>query len=203
MTKYAFNEWMMNHILCIDGYESMIWDIELYVPHICINVCKAKIWNIEIIIVNICIPALTSHLIDDHSETRDNVIFSISEYDIYKELEKIKSISSGFDGITGFIHRKFAIRLAFPLSLIFNKALVQCKFPSEWKKALVIPIPKGKTQFRPISLISMPSKLFKKFIMAQMIPNLEQFCKLNQFAFIPGRHCGTANALLYTWKFGH
>jgi hypothetical protein len=55
-------------------------------------------------------------------------------------------------------------KIAVPLQIIFNKSLLQCKYPTSWKIAHVIAIfKKGDnslpSNYRPISLISCVGKL--------------------------------------------
>ena len=128
--------------------------------------------------------------------TDDFVSTLPNEYDTYLDLKRIKSNSAGPDHIPGFIYRKFALWLALPLSLIFNKCMISAKMPTLWKNVLIVPIPKNKHQFRPISLLCAPSKILEKMMLAKMTPYLIRKMGLNQFAFIPGKHLGTTNALL-------
>ena len=56
-----------------------------------------------------------------------------------------------------------------PLSSLFNRCLCSGTFPSEWKKANVLPIfQKGDRQlvsnYRPISLLSIVSKVFERAV---------------------------------------
>jgi hypothetical protein len=60
-----------------------------------------------------------------------------------------------------------------PLTYIINLGLTTCKFPNIWKKALVIPIHKGgnaalASNYRPISLLPILSKVYEKILSNQM-----------------------------------
>ena len=84
--------------------------------------------------------------------------------------------------------------ISLPLSLIFNSSISSCSFPSDWKNAFVVPIPKSSSHssspsnFRPISLLSIVSKLLEHHI----FNFLYDFCMSNhllsnsQFGFRPG-----------------
>ena len=63
--------------------------------------------------------------------------------------------------LNDLILRNFSHELAFPLSVIFNKCLLECHFLDSWKLANVIPILRGKTDYRPISLLLCISKIFE------------------------------------------
>jgi len=121
---------------------------------------------------------------------------TIDEHEIYNVIMSIKSKGAGPDNIPGFIYRKFALLLIKPLSVIINKSIQLSTFPLKWKRANVIPLPKDKTSFRPISLLSFPSKVLEKvFLKFYLIPQSKDLFNLNQFAFIPSKYLGTSNAL--------
>ena len=59
-----------------------------------------------------------------------------------------------------------------PLSIIFRSCLENGKFPSEWKKANVVPVFKKKKKnnkqelknYRPMSLLPVSSKIFERLL---------------------------------------
>jgi len=111
---------------------------------------------------------------------------------------KIKSNASGPDGISGHIYRKYADILASPLTTIINASFQQNTVPSAWKRANITPIPKGKgkSEFRPISLLPFGSKVLEiAFLYKIFFPLAAQVFNSNQFAFVPRKHQGTCNAL--------
>lgn len=75
---------------------------------------------------------------------------------------------------------------------IFNSALRLNHFPSLWKSAKIILIPKpGKNHLlpenhRPISLLPVISKLFERLFLARIAPFLEGFIRPEQFGFRRG-----------------
>ena len=104
------------------------------------------------------------------------------------------NIAPGPDGISALMLRNTAHSISLPLSLIFNSSISSCSFPSDWKNAFVVPIPKSSSHssspsnFRPISLLSIVSKLLERHI----FNFLYDFCMSNnllsnsQFGFRPG-----------------
>ena len=71
-----------------------------------------------------------------------------------------------------------------------------CHFPAYWKLANIIPIPKDKIDFRPISLLPIPGKILEKiFIRYVLFPLLRANLKSHQFGFIPDCFGGCSNAL--------
>jgi len=90
-----------------------------------------------------------------------------------------------------------------PLCAVFNKCLMQNKFPETLKHALVTPIFKKDdetepTNYRPISLTSNLSKVFERLMSDQIMTFLCQHKLISntQFGFRPG--FSTTDALLYT-----
>ena len=94
--------------------------------------------------------------------------------------------------------------IASPLCHIFNLSISSGLVPLDWKFSSVVPIPKSSptssspSNYRPISLLSLVSKLLEKHIQSL----LYDFCISNnlispfQFGFLPYR--STISALLYS-----
>ena len=56
--------------------------------------------------------------------------------------------SSGYDSITPKLLKFSAEFISLPLSIIFNIAIAQCKYPSVWKKGQITPLPEGSEDDR-------------------------------------------------------
>jgi hypothetical protein len=86
------------------------------------------------------------------------------------------------------------------LSYLFNLSLSSGLVPTDWKKALVTPIYKGKgvkhdpSNYRPISITPIISKIFESSIKEQMIQYFEEnnFISNQQSAYLSGRSTLTA-----------
>lgn len=85
----------------------------------------------------------------------------------------------GYDLITSKILKELPeIGLDY-ITVLFNSILRYGHFPSQWKIAQIILIPKpGKpanevTSYRPISLLPITSKLFEKMLLSKILPILE------------------------------
>ena len=78
--------------------------------------------------------------------------------------------SYGIDGISSHIFKNFALELAVPISDIFNMSILNGIVPDIMKIAKVIPVYKSKgdaklfTNYRPISLLPVLSKLLEKVV---------------------------------------
>ena len=133
---------------------------------------------------------------------RNNFEFSqVEEQQIKSLVKSLKYTSGGHDDITAKM-----IKLVIPFAItaltnIVNTSLVSGVFPEQWKKAIVIPIPKipdpnNPNDYRPISLLATLSKILEKVVAKQMLKYLEDnnLMELFQSGFRPN-HC-TATALL-------
>ena len=85
----------------------------------------------------------------------------------------------------------------------FNTSTKHGKIPSAWKTLNIVPIPKGSnpnstdpSEYRPISLLSVVSKLLDKVIHKRVLTSLEESCPQpnNQWEVLPRR--STIGALL-------
>ena len=91
--------------------------------------------------------------------------------------------------------------IAPKLTTLFRKLIRSGSFPIEWRSANVTPIPKGApsanpSDYRPISITSVVSKVFEKLIADRLSKYIENsgFACPNQFAYRKG--LGTCDALL-------
>ena len=82
---------------------------------------------------------------------------SLQEWDVFNQLRRINSRKAGGpDGIPARIIQEFACELSKPMTDILNSSYQQGTVPSQWKQAIVVPLPKTKkpiwNQLRPVSL---------------------------------------------------
>ena len=97
----------------------------------------------------------------------------VSELETYILLKKVSSKSPGIGDIPPRILTEFAAEIATPICNIVNASLYKCTFPSQWKKAKVIPIPKTNppvtlADLRPISLTPAPGKVLEKVLAKEL-----------------------------------
>ena len=110
--------------------------------------------------------------------------------------------SNGPDGISAKMLKGVACSLTPVLVKLFNLSITSCSLPFSWKTSRVVPIPKGSStnsnpsNYRPISLLSITSKLLEKIIYYRIATFLDSSYPLaaNQWGFLPGR--STTHTLL-------
>ena len=108
---------------------------------------------------------------------RDIVITTEEIVDIIKIINPNKA--SGPDIISHKMLKICPEKIAAPLQIIFNKSLLQCKYPTSWKIAHVIAIfIKGDkslpSNYRPISLISCVGKIMERVIYKYVFNHLQR-----------------------------
>ena len=107
----------------------------------------------------------------------------------------------GPDGIAAWFLRENAELLSRPLCSIFNASVRQGFVPSLWKSANVTPIPKSSpalnvdSDFRPISLTPIVSKILESFIYSWLSQSIVDQIDPLQFGSLPGS--STTMALVY------
>ena len=118
----------------------------------------------------------------------------IEEGDTLKVLMSLDpNKACGVDGISAKLLKMVAPAISQSLTCLFNASLTSGETPKEWKSAHVTPVPKGGdsdavTNFRPISVLPVVTKVFERLIHHQLYNYLQKHNILNsaQFGFRPG-----------------
>lgn len=119
----------------------------------------------------------------------------ITPREVQKTLRRLRSRSAaGPDGISPAALKNAPRKLIVVLTRLFNALLLHSYFPSQWKTAKIILIPKqGKDQlypqnYRPISLLPSISKLFERLLHSRLSQHITdaQLFPHHQFGFRPG-----------------
>ena len=126
-----------------------------------------------------------------------NAIFT--ENDVCEKLKRLKEDKAcGPDGIHPKLLKECADIIAKPLYLIFSKLLESGIVPTDWKLANISPIHKKGSRplasnYRPVSLTCLASKLMKSIIRDAMVQHLVEndLCTTQQHGFTNGRSCLT------------
>ena len=121
-------------------------------------------------------------------------------------LELLQSIddrkSAGSDGLPGCILKNYAKDLTPSVTQLINASLTSSELPTPLKLATVSPIfkngdPSLATQYRPISLLPLVSKLLGKVVARQLRSYLEEFSIIPKEQFAYRQHHSTEDALVY------
>uniref|UniRef100_A0A1Y1K801 Reverse transcriptase domain-containing protein n=1 Tax=Photinus pyralis TaxID=7054 RepID=A0A1Y1K801_PHOPY len=100
--------------------------------------------------------------------------------DLDEAIRNTKSCSPGGDGIHNQMLRHCSAEMKEIILKFFNTCWIESTYPSEWKQAVVVPIPKrGKDpllaqHYRPISLTSCLGKLLEKMVNGRLQTFLER-----------------------------
>lgn len=94
---------------------------------------------------------------------------TVTQLDVIFAFKSINSNAIGFDNI----HPKF-LKIILPhlipyITHLLNTIIISCCFPTKWKHAKVLPIPKPNNEYRPISILPFLSKVLEKLLHKQMI----------------------------------
>ena len=151
-----------------------------------------------------CRPLVSESVLPPLSLRTDSTTSAVAIHEdaISSIINKLNSKKAhGYDGISIPMLKLCSVEVAKPLSLIFKRCLDTGKFPSSWKYANVQPVHKKnsrqeKTNYRPISLLPICSKIFEKVIFDSLYSYLLENGLLtkNQSGFRPGD--STVNQLL-------
>ena len=127
---------------------------------------------------------------------------SISQNELLHAISGGQSTAPGADGVTYEILNCIASIPNGPLLALFNMSYEMGRLPKGWKKAIVIPIPKGNGKFRPISLMSCFCKMLERIILHRLQYQVGDGLSSNLYGFIRGKgtsdsiiHCISANGI--------
>ena len=111
--------------------------------------------------------------------------------------------ANGPDGISVQMLKSTANSISSPLSKLFSLSLAMGKFPKIWKIASVVPVPKSAVKhdpsnYRPISLLSVVSKLLEKIVYSLVWEHISDFSPISDQQWGFQKHKSTTTALLST-----
>ena len=99
------------------------------------------------------------------------------------------SKASGPDCIPVVVLKNCELELSYILAELFNKYLKECCFPGYWKVSSVIPVFKNVGErstaknYRPVSLLSVVSKVFEKLVKNRIADHLEKCGLFSDFQY--------------------
>ena len=112
-------------------------------------------------------------------------------WEVYSELKKINPTKSGGPNkIPGKIVKEFAYELSIPLTNILNASFTEGIVPTQWKRGIVVPVPKQSPpsldKLRPISLTSIFAKVAEGFVAGWVIDDIGDSIDMRQFGNVSG-----------------
>ena len=99
------------------------------------------------------------------------------------------SKSSGPDCIPVVVLKNCESELSYILAKLFSKCLKESCFPDCWKVSLVVPVFKNVGErstaknYRPVSLLSVVSKVFEKLVNNRIVDHLENYGLFSDFQY--------------------
>ena len=125
----------------------------------------------------------------------------VNEGEVIKMVRTIKTNACGVDGISAFFLKLGIEDSVYAFTEIINTSFKYRKFPEQWKKAIVKPIPKCTnplvaTDYRPISLLPAFSKIVEKLAAKQLINYLRNSGYLDNLQSAYKHSHSTTTALL-------
>jgi hypothetical protein len=138
---------------------------------------------------------------DDHSFSFSLNLNSLEEYEVSKLLSEVKNTSPGLDSLPAWFFRSCCVELSPVITALLNQSLATGTVADDWRNAVVTPVPKvpkpnAVTDFRPISVTPILSRLTESVIVKQYLrPALLSSDVSDQFAFRPTG--STSAALVY------
>ena len=120
---------------------------------------------------------------------------TFNEYEVFNQLDTLGATACGLDGLPHWFLRIAAPCFSTPIAFLFNLSLTWSMVPRQWKASRITPVPKvprpiACSDFRPISITPILSRIMEKTIVRQFFyPILHSpLCYSSfpdQFAFRP------------------
>ena len=128
----------------------------------------------------------------------------VSKSEVEKIIKNMKnSLAFGMDELDAVTIKRAGKLLAGPISHIINLSLGNREFPAKYKLAKIIPLRKSTdnnplepSSFRPVSQLSVVSKLAEKWIQSQLLAHLERTALLHPHHHVYRRRLSTITAMI-------
>ena len=122
----------------------------------------------------------------------------IMQGQVVAALESLKpNKATGCDSIPAKVLKIAADELAKPLTTLFNSRILNCVWPSDWKRGVWTPVYKkddknSKENYRPITVLQCVDKVFEQLIDAQVSTGFEARMFVDSLAYRSGHIFETA-----------
>ena len=124
----------------------------------------------------------------------DGEVLSTIEFtpdNVYTELNNLDtSKGPGPDNLSPIVLKRLAASLCYPVSILYQKEINECKHAILWKTSNVAPIPKPgdpclPQNYRPISLLSILGKVMERIVFKQVYSHIAPYLTPLQSGFLP------------------
>lgn len=126
----------------------------------------------------------------------------VTPEEVYWTIRHLRNKGQGPDGFPAWLLKDSALSLSSAICVLLNRCFEVGSFPSLFKFANVVPVPKlsnpkNISDYRPISMLPILSKLLEKlFLKKVLFPLISNRVSESQFAYIPRLGSGTTSALV-------
>lgn len=98
----------------------------------------------------------------------------VTEYEVFRMLDRLKATAMGLDGIPSWFLRLGAPVFAAPLAQLYNQSITAGVVPTQWKAAIIKPVPKVSkpkkpSDYRPISITAVQSRMLERHVVRSYI----------------------------------
>ncbi|MEL7307688.1 MAG: reverse transcriptase domain-containing protein, partial [Pseudomonadota bacterium] len=148
----------------------------------------------------------SKHPVGSPPSSLPDVRLELSVCEVQVALSKLQRKSCAPGDVPYWVYRDFSHCLSPAVASLFNRSLKEGCVPPCLKKAVITPIPKcnkpsALSDFRPISMLPLLSKVFEKLFASRWIlPFIRDKVNDTQYAYLPGPGSGTICALTLTYN---
>ena len=126
---------------------------------------------------------------------------------VQEALESLKvKKASGYDSIPAFALKVGEEAIVISLTTLFNRCIVEGKWPQSWKKGEWVPVlkrddPRPKENYRPITVLPAVDKVFEQIVAKQLVGMFDHRLGLALSAYRKTHSCeATLINLIENWK---
>ena len=147
-------------------------------------------------------------VLDDDINPNSFFLYPVTKNECENLISHLNDTYYGLDSLSGKMFKKVKDLLSYPLSILINQSFSSGIFPDILKKGTITPIfkhgdAKNTSNFRPITILPLFSKIFEKCMSTRLTKFLTKFSILsnNQFGFIKGISCLDAVSALIEYLY--
>ena len=147
-------------------------------------------------------------IVENHSDIEELIFKPLTSEFVSNQIKGMNSKkATGHDNISVKMMKIASPVIAKPFTDLFNRCIEESVFPDNMKVAQVVPVHKknsvlDKSNYRPVSLLPIASKVFERAIYEQLMDHFEKIFNPFLSAFRPGYGCNTTLLkIIEDWKY--